>query len=565
MIWARHAAALLVLTGSVAWLFAGLATSDRLVSHEGPLPYARVAAYQAELNAGQFPPQVFPETVAGGGSAFPYFYPPAAYYISCLTSWVARDVVKGVNASFAATTLLAAVLFYGMAFRMSGSAAVALFGATLYASATYRFVDIFTRGALAESWTFVWYPPIALGIWRTAQGRSLAWYLPACLGGLLMTHTIMSLYAIALAVPLVVVHPRRALLPAMGATLLGFGLAAWYLIPMHAALDDVWAGVEGFLWSTREEVVAEAPSWRQLFEDPDTWRATSMRLGTGDILLPILVVGCATLIGVQRAHQRTANRSALEAPIVAAALWFATILFVLRPAFPLAVAPSEFGLIQYPWRMLGPAAFLSATAVVLWLDFMLSRGPYTHGATVLRALAVLGAVAVVATVPAERRQPRIAKEVEVVAQRGAPARTGFTILGEYLPRGLTPEQAVLAVRKAASEAPRLSGIARIARSGSTTRVHVRAATDLDVTLPILYYDFYGARSSKGGRVRTFRNEGLLGLHLPAGEYEVEVAPRITRPRFVGVGVSLISLGIIFALRVRGRGRKAGAARDHARV
>ena len=70
----------------------------------------------------------------------------------------------------------------------------AVIAAVLYVSFPYRLVDVFVRGALAESWSFVWFPLILAGTWRGLANRRVPWYLPVAWAGLLLTHLPTALY-----------------------------------------------------------------------------------------------------------------------------------------------------------------------------------------------------------------------------------------------------------------------------------------------------------------------------------------------------------------------------------
>src|SRR5262249_45493464 len=115
----------------------------------------------------------------------------------------------------------------------------ALFGALVYLLAPYHLaIDLYTRGALAEMWAFVWVPLVLLFIDRAAIGKRGA------IAGLAVSYAL--LIFSHLPAPLIFppvallfaarqhVFPRAALAMALGG-----GLAAIYLVPAMFEQDNV--------------------------------------------------------------------------------------------------------------------------------------------------------------------------------------------------------------------------------------------------------------------------------------------------------------------------------------
>ena len=101
------------------------------------------------------------------------------------------------------------------------------------------------RGALAECWTFVWYPLILLGGWRMQAGQRAPWYMPLAIAGLLLSHAQMTLYFAVVSVILLITWRGAPRIPvvrsAAGAGLLALGLSAWFWLPQQHYFSDIWA------------------------------------------------------------------------------------------------------------------------------------------------------------------------------------------------------------------------------------------------------------------------------------------------------------------------------------
>jgi hypothetical protein len=546
-------AALAALNLAMAWSYAGIWSDRPLASHEHLDPYLRAAAYRSEIAAGHVPPQVFPEPFEGGGLAFPRYYPPAAYWVAALAGALTGSDVVGVNATSGLAVLLSTSLLFVLVVRLTGSATLGLLGGALYGCAPYRYVDVFVRGALAESWAFVWYPVLALGILRIARGGTPPWFLPVAVAGLLLTHTVMALYAGVLGVlsvaALFVRSERKARFAgsALAAGVIGVGLASWHLLPA-SSLEDIRVGEEGFVWNAAGRVERHAPAIRQLVHaDPERWRGLSepddsdgmsFALGVADLALVPLLAAAALISLVRRRARAPGERGAGDGAPLFCAMWALAVTFVLWPGPFLAVLPSGFLMIQFPWRMLGPAAFLSAVAAALLLDRIRRMLPSTSGVG-WRAGALVASALVVLGVPEYQRQS-VQRQTEKVAARSVSReRAGYTALGEYLPVGLSRAEAASLVKEARARTASTPGVA-LERRGSTTRISVTAEAPRELVLPLIYYDFYRARGADGLRVETFPEDHLLAIRLPPGAHVVRVEPGLTAKSRAGIAISAAS-------------------------
>ena len=111
---ASHAGPLALISAVALFLFRGILTDVGFDNHELLFLYVRVQQYAVELASGHFPPRVFPDALAGGGAAFPFFSPPLAYWVSALLGLSLGDLVLGVNASLVLGVMLSGWAMYGM-------------------------------------------------------------------------------------------------------------------------------------------------------------------------------------------------------------------------------------------------------------------------------------------------------------------------------------------------------------------------------------------------------------------------------------------------------------------
>jgi hypothetical protein len=570
---------LAVITGVACLLFAALFSGDPLITHEGLETYFRTHQYLEEFGNGHWVPQLLPDAVRGAGAAFPTFYPPFAYLVAALLAFVSRDVVRGVNLALLLSVILSGWAMYFMVVVIGRNRVVAAAAAMLYLSFPYRFVDVFVRGALAESWSFVWFPLIVAGTWRVLTERRLHWLLPVSWAGLLLTHVPTALYF---------VFPYAALLGfglwrggwrpgavLVGAFALGLGLAAWFIAPQQAMLRDVRASDattfhadDDFVHRARVHGHQVLGTWRNGWRGPDHdliledgrrcprfYCLHSFVLGTGHVVMLVLVAAVAVAVLGAAARHRPLD-AAQRAPLLASAAFLMTygvsIAFMVTPRTFLRVLPGSYGYIQYPWRLLAMVAFLATAIVALLLSSgLLGR----HIALLVLAISAV----IVFTVPSVQRSPAFERGVDhddleaLVPTKGD---RGFTAVGEYLPREVDADN----IEPYLIDEPQVQGDGRVlrwARNDGDLDAELVLRDDSVVVFPLLYYDVYRVTAPGRGRLQTFSADGLLAARAPAGTKSVRVTHGLTAVGWLGLATTSLSAFVLAATTLRRHRRVRG--------
>ena len=539
----RHPALLALLTLVVLALFHPLLTRHALEVHDSLDTYLRADGYLRELGAGHVPPQLFADAVSGGGYALPRFYPPLGYLVAAALAAPTGDVVLGVHLALLLSVVASAWAMYLLVHALTGRAGIAALGALLYVTFPYRFTDALQRSAVAESWTFVWFPLLFAGAWQAIRGGRVPWYFALSVAALLLTHTTTALYfavvcaAVALLarryVPASVT--RRLVLE----TVVGIALAGWFLVPQVWYLPGVQAADPVFMWATPEHADQNRLTIDLLVHRFPAPNGLDLGVGLLGAALPLVAL----------LRRRVRKPGALDPRVsrlgLALALtWVACLAFMIAPMPALMVLPASFAYIQFPWRLLGLAGFLAATAVALMAAEL--RRATRAAVAVLAAAVTLGA----ALPPSHRRVPTNAEwtTADVVAiGRGSYSRLGYTILGEYLPRG-EPADSVNARIQSAPEASAGTQVLAWRRAGSGWTAEVQSGPAGEVTLPLVGYDVYRVVDQQGTRLATRAAGGLLSVRVSQGRHELEVTRRRTGVELAGLALSLVGLAGFALLR-----------------
>jgi hypothetical protein len=322
------------------------------LTHDGRVHEVWYTNFAAQFWAGDLYPRWLQNLDMGlGGPSF-YFYPPLPFFITSLFQPLFKSQphswhVLGVSVALA--LILSGVAAYAW-LRETMSDRSAAIAAMLYMAMPYHFaVDIHTRGAFGEVWSFLWIALILCCaqriITRPTFGAALG--LTLSYAGLITTHLPTTL--IFSVIPPVWVWWMsvpgtriRNLIWTGAAMALGIGLSAIYLVP--AMRDQAFVSMDAmrvgdFHYSKafflQRDAQGELVLARNIFERGLFW----MGLATA-------AVGAAAAIVAWRHRAERAARPTIFWSIVAIVSVF-MMLPISTPVFELV---KTVQLIQFPWR-----------------------------------------------------------------------------------------------------------------------------------------------------------------------------------------------------------------------
>lgn len=345
-------------------------------SHDGLFHLYRLLSLQEAWQQGNFYPRIFPDFAFGYGFAVLNFYGPFTYYVALVLSGLGLSALVATKLTFALSYPFAGLAIWWFvrdlwcAEDKSPNDFAGMVAAVAYTYIPYHMADVQLRGALAESWAFVWWPLLFWAVWR---GRR--WTLALSLAALVLTH---NLSVVLVAFPLALwtllsmqrQRERRPLASylkelALSATI-ALLITAFYWLPVLLESRYVWisqdVGGLGFAshlapwheWIAHSATYQYTPDQGVAADHPLSWAQVAL-LGLSVLALPALL--------------RRKWRGAVL-------FWWGMLivtLFLLTPtSYSLwkgLVFP--FGLVQYPWRWLGLTAL--ATAVLASVPFALFR------------------------------------------------------------------------------------------------------------------------------------------------------------------------------------------------
>src|SRR3989344_7628800 len=155
---------------------------------------ARLFLFDQALKAGQFPVRWVEDLGFGFGYPLFVFYPPLVYMVAEIFHLVGFGFIDSVKMTFFFSIFLSGIAMYVLAKEFFGRFA-AFISALFYMYVPYRALDVYVRGAMAESFSFVWLPLILWSFFKLFEtnDRKYALFSGIFLALLMITHNLIFL------------------------------------------------------------------------------------------------------------------------------------------------------------------------------------------------------------------------------------------------------------------------------------------------------------------------------------------------------------------------------------
>ena len=537
---------------------------------------ARLFLFDEALKSGQFPVR----WVDGLGFGFGYplfvFYPPFVYMLGELFHLIGSGFINSIKLVFFASIIASGFAMYILAkeFWDKYSAVVA---SVFYLLVPYRALDIYVRGALSESFSFVWLPLILWSLYRLKRTEKAFYiYISAIFLALLMvTHNLIFLpFMLILPVYLLFLiwkaeNKKLFIVNCLSSIVYSFGLSAFFWLP--ALLEKKYTIVDQLLLVNLANYNIHFIYPQQLWNWPWGFGGSaagltdgiSFKIGKLHVFTSIAasVLAIAHLI---RLKLSGVNGSPAEALAKAGQLSIVFFVLFLFSAFmttfyskPIWDLIAPLGYLQFPWRFL---IFTSLFSSILAGAFL-----YLLRLPILRLIASLILVILLVIGNFKLFKPQtyrpdltdeIATSEEII--NWDISQSSF----EYIPKGVELKKSELGtnvVNIKKSEIPTeevqiLSGLAQINSLNSTpSKINfiVNAKDPLQVRVNV--FNFPGWNAKVDGKKFTIADNNrlkLITLNIPEGVHRVEIQFKDTFDRFTGNIISLTSLLILFFFIIR---------------
>ena len=499
----------------------------------------------------------------GAGEPRFVFYPPLSWMLGAalglVLGWHAAPVVLTWIALAAA-----GLSMYRLAREWSDTGASAL-GACIYIANPYAMFVAYERGAYGELLAAVWLPLIllfALGRRRSIAGLALA------VAAVWLTNAptaVMACYMLAAVILIECLQAQRwwPLVPAAAGTVLGCGLAAFYIVP--AAYERGWVEIER----------AIGPGMR--VEDSFLFGRTGEPFHD-QVLRTASWITVFFFVTIVVTFFMAGGRSGRRRLVYSLGAGAALVFFLLLPwsSFLWRIAP-ELRFLQFPWRWLLVCELILALLIALAVSPSPKASPKPKWTLAISASAAL--TLAMALLAASVFWQICDEEDNISAQLATfHAGAGFEGTDEYTPSGADNsiiQRGLPRVRVLASpdtdEAPSSGDPAlqnlQYAPSDSVlpaeitirswlperASVEVRSSSPAFAVLKLMDYPGWRVRvNGQKLRDRLHREDGLLVVPIPSGTSRVEVSYEAMKDawagRIISVACSFLWLGTALGRR-----------------
>ena len=360
---------LLLSTFAIKALF----TPGFFTSHDGILHIARQHYYIQAVLDGQFPPRW------AGGAYNNFGYPlfifsyRLPYFFGSIFYFLGTTVVDSVKITFIAGFLLSGITMYLLLNSYYGKIP-AFIGAIIYQFAPYRFLNIFVRAALAESFVFVFLPLIFLAIYKLSKEDKIGWNW-IILGSISLAAIILSNLTVLLVfVPCIISNilylnykkllKRTVIRNYSYMFLLGIALSSYYLVP--AVVERSWINYSNII--NINFIKDSFLSLRQLIYS--RWGYGWMRASEGAMSFQLgiaqwTVVITSILLLFWKGVTKGKNRFISSDFIYWLVIFSFSIFMMLKISFPVWNSLKTLWNIQFVWRFLSLAIFSVAFLAAL--------------------------------------------------------------------------------------------------------------------------------------------------------------------------------------------------------
>lgn len=492
-----------------------------------------------------------PDIIFGNGYPLLNFYAPLFTYLAAGLGWIFRDPVAGMNSALILTFFFSGAAMYYFAREFWGKEG-AFLAATAYMYTPYHIWDIFLRGACAEMLSSVFFPLVALALFKVHQRKDLAATLVAmvAMAGLILAHNLMMLVFLPIAACYAVflsltgtgpaAAKRKGLLLSVAAFAGALGLTAYFWAPafyerQFVMLARVLHGID-----VREELL----NLQQLFGE--AWKVYPLKrpmpafqLGAFHSLFAGLAL--VSWMKIRRDGRRGHVQVMFWAGVAVACGYLMTVY-----SGWLWEGAAVMRYFQFPWRLFLVLNFVLCFTMgglgVAW------GGRWARGGVFLAA-AVLVAANIGFCKPDAPMQDLKGTDWAAWLYRKNPGDAM-----EYLPSGV---KRVPGPSLPMFEVVRGSGdiIVDDPRPAARKALRVRTATGALVAYHHFYFPGWVVKvDGKESRILSGNDLGWIVFVVPPGEHRVEVAFGPTPVRVAGNAVSaaawlLVLGGFLYSLRV----------------
>jgi len=332
-------------------------------THDGEWAVIRLADMFRSLRDFQIPVRYSSELNFGYGYPLFNFAYPLPYYLGVLIHFLGFGFVNTIKVLFAGSVIFSALFMFLASKLLWKNTWAGIISAILYIYFPYRMVDLYVRGSIGESLSFILFPLLFFLAIKLINKSSflLIGGIAVFVASLIMTHNIMTVLFMPLYIIFALVQAilknKKAIKGFLLSIILGFGLSAFFWVPAlfeksNILLSQIPIADRSLYFVKLEQFIF--PSWG--YGVPIDSNGFSYQLGL--VHLAIFIIVALSLLFIVIKSKKYFKEYSVK---IACMLTICTAFFIF-----LLFKPSEFlwrnipllSEINYPWIALGILGFL---------------------------------------------------------------------------------------------------------------------------------------------------------------------------------------------------------------
>ncbi len=167
----------LILIAIVLFISYPLYNDYLMYSHDLEFNLMRINGLKSAIASFHIPARVYPLVNNGYGYAVPMFYPELFIYIPAILRVLNTSIEFSYKILLFFINMAAVFSMYISVKKISKSTSAGIIASIIYATATYRLVTIYTRGAIGETLALAFFPLVIWGLYELCIGNKNKWYI----------------------------------------------------------------------------------------------------------------------------------------------------------------------------------------------------------------------------------------------------------------------------------------------------------------------------------------------------------------------------------------------------
>jgi len=510
-------------------------------THDGEWAVVRLTDMFRTLRDFQIPPRYSGELNFGYGYPLFNFAYPFPYYLGVFLHFLGIGFVDAIKTLFALSVFFSGLFMFFASKLLWKNTWAGLISAVMYIYFPYRMVDLYVRGSIGESLSFVLFPLLFYLTIKLISKPSflLVGGIGICVAVLIMTHNIMTVLFMPLYILFILIQAilknKKAIKAFMLSIFLGFGLSAFFSLPAlfeknNILLSQIPIADRNLYFVNVSQFIL--PRWG--YGVPIDLDGFSYQLGLVHLTVFIIIVVSLLFFFLKKEKHFEEYSIKIASILTISAAFFAFLLF--RPSEFLWKGMPFLSEINYPWITLGVLGFL----VSLLAGFLCKQ---SFGKYFMISLAV---ITVAITLPYAKPEYYFNKGDGYYLTNDATTTSSNELMPLWVKK--IPD-------KRPAEKIEVLGLGKVENFSYNSK-QILFSVDLlsqsTVRINTIYYPGWKVNVDNQSMPISYGNDlGVMDIPIPSGKHLVKASFTETPLRITSNSISLLSLFALLLLGIKG--------------